>query len=50
MENLLGDVDRARAIFDIAIHQPALDMPEVVILILYGTVHLLDFVEVLHRL
>ncbi|CAJ0586285.1 unnamed protein product, partial [Mesorhabditis spiculigera] len=28
LETLLGDVDRARAIFDIAIQQPALDMPE----------------------
>uniref|UniRef100_A0A1I7YZQ0 Suf domain-containing protein n=1 Tax=Steinernema glaseri TaxID=37863 RepID=A0A1I7YZQ0_9BILA len=29
LEALLGDVERARAIFDIAIHRPALDMPEV---------------------
>ncbi|KAJ1368918.1 hypothetical protein KIN20_030277 [Parelaphostrongylus tenuis] len=29
LETLLGDVERARAIFDIAIQQPALDMPEV---------------------
>ncbi len=29
LETLLGDVDRARAIFNIAIGQPALDMPEV---------------------
>uniref|UniRef100_A0A914CPJ0 Crooked neck protein n=1 Tax=Acrobeloides nanus TaxID=290746 RepID=A0A914CPJ0_9BILA len=29
LENLLGDVERARAIFQVAISQPALDMPEV---------------------
>uniref|UniRef100_A0A1I8EGT4 Pre-mRNA-splicing factor Syf1/CRNKL1-like C-terminal HAT-repeats domain-containing protein n=1 Tax=Wuchereria bancrofti TaxID=6293 RepID=A0A1I8EGT4_WUCBA len=29
METLLGDVDRARAIFALAVQQPALDMPEV---------------------
>ncbi|KAJ1346073.1 Crooked neck-like protein 1 [Parelaphostrongylus tenuis] len=29
LETLLGDVERARAIFDIAIQQPALDMPEI---------------------
>ncbi|KAK6035352.1 HAT repeat protein, partial [Cooperia oncophora] len=29
LETLLGDVDRARAIFDIAVQQPALDMPEI---------------------
>jgi len=29
LENALGDVDRARAIFAMAIEQPALDMPEV---------------------
>ena len=29
LETLLGDADRARAIFDIAVQQPALDMPEV---------------------
>ncbi|GMS80441.1 hypothetical protein PENTCL1PPCAC_2616 [Pristionchus entomophagus] len=28
LETLLGDADRARAIFDIAVTQPALDMPE----------------------
>lgn len=30
MEAILGDIDRARAIYDIAINQPRLDMPEVV--------------------
>ncbi|KHJ86205.1 HAT repeat protein [Oesophagostomum dentatum] len=29
LETLLGDIDRARAIFDIAVQQPALDMPEI---------------------
>uniref|UniRef100_A0A914WDT6 Crooked neck-like protein 1 n=2 Tax=Plectus sambesii TaxID=2011161 RepID=A0A914WDT6_9BILA len=29
LETLLGDVDRARAVYNIAIGQPALDMPEV---------------------
>lgn len=29
LETLLGDVERARAIFDIAVQQPALDMPEI---------------------
>jgi crooked neck len=29
LENLLGDDQRARAIFQIAIQQPSLDMPEV---------------------
>ncbi|KAH9273637.1 hypothetical protein BASA83_003969 [Batrachochytrium salamandrivorans] len=29
LESILGDVDRARAIFEIAVSQPALDMPEV---------------------
>ena len=29
LETVLGDVDRARAIFNMAIQQPALDMPEV---------------------
>ena len=29
LETLLGDVDRARAIYELAITQPALDMPEV---------------------
>ncbi|PAV68709.1 hypothetical protein WR25_15135 isoform I [Diploscapter pachys] len=29
LETLLGDTDRARAIFDIAVQQPALDMPEI---------------------
>uniref|UniRef100_A0AC35GB92 Crooked neck protein n=1 Tax=Panagrolaimus sp. PS1159 TaxID=55785 RepID=A0AC35GB92_9BILA len=29
LESILGDVDRARAIFNMAIQQPALDMPEV---------------------
>ncbi|KAK6021284.1 HAT repeat protein [Ostertagia ostertagi] len=28
LETLLGDVERARAIFDVAVQQPALDMPE----------------------
>lgn len=28
LENLLGDIDRARAIFELAINQPRLDMPE----------------------
>lgn len=30
LETILGDVDRARAIFELAIGQPRLDMPEVV--------------------
>lgn len=29
LEALLGDADRARAIYELAIAQPALDMPEV---------------------
>lgn len=29
LENLLGDVERARAIFHLAINQPRLDMPEI---------------------
>jgi len=29
LETLLGDVDRARAIYELAIEQPSLDMPEV---------------------
>lgn len=29
LETLLGDIDRARAIFSLAVQQPALDMPEV---------------------
>lgn len=29
LETILGDVDRARAIFELAIGQPRLDMPEV---------------------
>lgn len=29
LENLLGDSDRARAIFGLAVKQPNLDMPEV---------------------
>ena len=29
LETILGDVDRARAIFELAIKQPKLDMPEV---------------------
>lgn len=29
METILGDIDRARAIFELAINQPKLDMPEV---------------------
>lgn len=29
METLLGDAERARAIFEIAVNQPALDMPEI---------------------
>ncbi|VBB25931.1 unnamed protein product [Acanthocheilonema viteae] len=29
METLLGDIDRARAVFALAVQQPALDMPEV---------------------
>lgn len=28
LESLLGDVERARAIFELAVHQPRLDMPE----------------------
>uniref|UniRef100_A0A183U5Y9 TPR_REGION domain-containing protein n=1 Tax=Toxocara canis TaxID=6265 RepID=A0A183U5Y9_TOXCA len=34
LETLLGDTDRARAIFALAVQQPALDMPEVFILLL----------------
>ncbi|GFT23485.1 crooked neck-like protein 1 [Nephila pilipes] len=30
LETILGDVDRARAIYEIAINQPRLDMPEVI--------------------
>jgi crooked neck len=30
METILGDVDRARAIYELAINQPKLEMPEVV--------------------
>lgn len=29
LETILGDVDRARAIYNLAINQPKLDMPEV---------------------
>merc|ERR1719430_3124968 len=29
LESLLGDVDRARALFELAINQPKLDMPEI---------------------
>jgi crooked neck len=29
LENLLGDDDRARAILELAVNQPVLDMPEV---------------------
>ena len=29
LETILGDVDRARSIFELAINQPKLDMPEV---------------------
>ena len=29
METILGDLDRARAIFELAINQPKLEMPEV---------------------
>ena len=29
LEAILGDVDRVRAIFELAINQPRLDMPEV---------------------
>jgi crooked neck len=29
METILGDVERARAIYELAINQPKLDMPEV---------------------
>jgi crooked neck len=29
MEQLLGEVDRARALFELAVEQPSLDMPEV---------------------
>lgn len=28
LENLLGDIDRSRAVFELAINQPRLDMPE----------------------
>uniref|UniRef100_A0A183U6M0 TPR_REGION domain-containing protein n=1 Tax=Toxocara canis TaxID=6265 RepID=A0A183U6M0_TOXCA len=34
LETLLGDTDRARAMFALAVQQPALDMPEVFILLL----------------
>ncbi|GFR13846.1 crooked neck-like protein 1 [Trichonephila clavata] len=30
LETILGDIDRARAIYEIAINQPRLDMPEVI--------------------
>lgn len=30
LETILGDFDRARAIYEVAINQPRLDMPEVV--------------------
>lgn len=30
LETLLGDIERARAIFALAVQQPALDMPEVI--------------------
>jgi crooked neck len=33
LETLLGDVDRARAVYNLAIGQPALDMPEVRLII-----------------
>lgn len=29
LETLLGDVDRARAIYELAVNQPRLDMPEI---------------------
>ena len=29
LETILGDVDRSRAIFELAINQPIMDMPEV---------------------
>ena len=29
LETLLGDVDRARAVYELAVEQPLLDMPEV---------------------
>lgn len=29
LETILGDIDRARAIFMLAVNQPQLDMPEV---------------------
>lgn len=29
LENLLGDINRSRAIFGLAVKQPSLDMPEV---------------------
>ncbi len=29
LETLLGDVDRARGIYELAIKQPLLDMPEI---------------------
>jgi crooked neck len=28
LETLLGDIDRARAIYELAVNQPRLDMPE----------------------
>lgn len=28
LESLLGDIDRARAIYELAVNQPRLDMPE----------------------
>lgn len=46
METLLGEEDRARSIFEIAVKQPALDMPEVSnILLIYFC---LDFMEVVY--
>ena len=29
LETILGDTDRARALFELAVNQPLLDMPEV---------------------
>ena len=34
LENLLGDEDRARAVLELAVGQPVLDMPEVCIIFL----------------
>ena len=43
LETLLGDVDRARGIYELAINQPRLDMPE----ILWKGNAILSLVEIL---